>query len=133
MHCSGGTSASANAGFFTETLLPDGSSAWTPKRAAAARERLEAAAVCSRVIDRDRFQWKADDWAATKLALAEVRSMETSLLLSLSEDPARRAEAASVDERRMRLLMPVEMSAGASREEAYERLLAAGREPVEGA
>ena len=59
--------------------------------------------------------------------------METSLLLSLSEDPARRAEAASVDERRMRLFMLVEMSAGASRQEAYERLLAAGRGPVEGA
>jgi hypothetical protein len=117
----------ASAEFYTERLLPDGDRL-SPERAAEARDRLEAAAACSRIVDRERFQWNAEDWSATKLALAELRSMETSLLLALSEDPARRSEAAPVDERRMRLFMLVEMSAGASREEAYERLLVASRE-----
>lgn len=109
--------------FYYESLAPDGRALTAEERAATERH-LQALAVCCREIDLDRYIWPTGEWDAMQPLLAELRSMQYSLALAVSNDPRRRAKAASSDERKARAFVAAELVRGASREEAVGRLRA---------
>jgi hypothetical protein len=100
------------AGLYAE-LVPDGREL-TPREAAAAREQLEAVAICLRDIhhDRDIIDRFAEEGrrigrdADMRPTISVLRMMQRSLALALSEDPARRAHVMPIDELR-KFVVPV--------------------------
>jgi hypothetical protein len=109
---------------FYKQLDPDGRELRGEDRAKA-RELLEAGAACDRRIDRDRYQFSQSSWDLVSLNLAQFRAMRRSLVLALSDDPARRAKAMPAGELQSRVFVMNERLNGASYEEAWDRLQAA--------
>jgi hypothetical protein len=90
------------------------------------REQLEAAAVCTRTIDLEYDTITRDDHEHGRPLYALFRSLQRSLVLALSDDPARRARAMPLGEGQLRALMAREqMANGSSWAEAWEAALAA--------
>jgi len=88
---------------FYRDIAPDGRELTADERAAAL-ERLELGAICSRTVDRDRdiVEHVAEGFDL-RPTLAALRSLQHSLVLALSEDAALRSRAMTVDELQARL------------------------------
>jgi hypothetical protein len=110
-------------GTFYKELAPDGR-ALTEQESTASREHLEEAAVADRHLDASREVFSRRDWDVTQLMLAELRSLRRGLALALSDDPARRALAPTVDELGVRTFIMNERVNGAGHEGAIARLTA---------
>jgi hypothetical protein len=112
----------ATAGLYNE-LVPDGRRL-TDQERAAALERIRALAAFSRRIDLGAGRFAQTDWDLVVLSLSELRTVARNLVLAVSEDPARRRLAMSLNETRERAFILGARAQGSSWDDAYAALRA---------